>query len=177
LAPPERQQYQQIVTYLANAGLRRLVKGGLAPHGQGGSLHVTFEFFSDDQSKTDLSAILLDTRIFSLGRFGSRHAKEVGAAVRADADDFRSRMGKLGPRSLELMINWKTSRAYADIDRFDMYGGLAPATAHVFLEFLPDKIRRTISPQRELIPASTGRDSDRSDPGLPDQWERAATCP
>jgi hypothetical protein len=162
----ERGQYQQVTTYLENAGLRRLVKGAITPHGEGGAFHVTFEFLSDDQSKTDLLAILRNIRTFSPGPFGSRHANEVRAAVRSDAYDFRSRGGVFGPGSLEVMVNEKTSRGYADIDRFDMYGGLAPATAHVFLEFLPDKMRRTLFPRKQPLPASIRQEGDAS-----------ATCP
>jgi hypothetical protein len=39
------------------------------------------------------------------------------------------------------MINYKTWLGYADIDRYDLYGGVAPALAHIVREFLPDKVR------------------------------------
>ena len=42
-------------------------------------------------------------------------------------------------RKSENRINF---RGYADIDRYDLYGGLAPASAHIFLELLPHMIRR-----------------------------------
>ena len=148
-AREERAQYDRVVTYLGHAGLIRFVNGSITPHGSGGSFHVTFTLDSDDQSRAEILTILRNTKTFNIGRFGSRHAKEVDATVRADAYDFRSRNGVLGPRSLEVMINHKTLWGYADIDRYDMYGGMASACAHVVLEFLPDKVWRMLRGERE----------------------------
>ena len=72
-----------------------------------------------------------------MGPLGQGHVKEVGGTVRSDALDFRSANGALGPRSLEVMINRVSFSGYADIDRYNLYGGLAPALAHVFLELMP----------------------------------------
>jgi hypothetical protein len=68
--------------------------------------------------------------------------KDVGATSHKVFADFRSRNGALGPRSLEVAINRVTMQAYADVDRYDFYGGLWPASLHIFLEYLPHKIRR-----------------------------------
>jgi hypothetical protein len=148
-AREDRAQYAQVVAYLGHAGLIRFVNGSITPHGSGGSFHVTFTLASDDQSKAEILTILRNTKTFNIGRFGSRHAKDVDAAVRTDAFDFRSRNGVLGPRSLEVMINHKTLWGYADIDRYDMYGGMASACAHIVLEFLPDKVWRLLRGERE----------------------------
>ena len=144
LTQQERTQYERVLAYLGKADLLRFVNGVIAPHGSGASFHVTFTFVNDDQSKTDTLAILRNTKIFNIGPLGSAHAKDVGATVRADAYDFRSRNDVLGPRSLEVMINYKNLWGYADIDRYDLYGGFVPASAHIILEFLPDKVRRTL---------------------------------
>jgi hypothetical protein len=144
LTPKQRAEYERVIAYLAKADLLRLVDGAITPHGSGASFGVTFAFASDDKSRTDILAILQDTAIFDIGGMGSRHAKSVGATVRADAYDFRSRNGVLGRESLEVMINHKTLRGYADIDRYDLYGGIVPASAHILIEFLPDKMLRTL---------------------------------
>jgi hypothetical protein len=143
----ERTQYERVLAYLRKADLLPFVQGAVASHGRGASFHVTFTFVSDDKSKADILAILRNTKIFNIGRFGSAHATEVGATVRADAYDFRSRNGVLGPQSLEVMINHTNFLGYADLDRYDMYGGVGGACAHVLLEFLPDKIRTLFQSQ------------------------------
>ena len=136
------------MAYLGKAGLLPFVTGTIAPHGNGRSFHVTFKFASDDQSQAGVLAVLRNTKLFNIGQLGSRHAKEVGAAVRADAYDFRSQNGVLGPQWLEVMVNHKNLWGYADIDRYDLYGGFRPASAHIVLEFLPDKLMRTLFPRR-----------------------------
>jgi hypothetical protein len=144
LSHEERAQYERVLAYLGKADLLRFVAGAVVPHGRKASFHVTFKFATDDQSQAGILTILRNRTIFNIGQMGSAHAKDVGAAVRADAYDFRSFNGVLGPESLELMINAKSFWGYADIDRYDLYGGFAPASAHIILEFLPDKVMRTL---------------------------------
>ena len=86
-------------------------------------------------------AILQNTKIFNSGWFGRGHMKAVGATSGREFADFRSTNGVFG-RSLEVAINTRTFAGYADIDRYNLYGGLAPASAHIFLELLPHMIRR-----------------------------------
>jgi hypothetical protein len=130
-------QYAQVIGYLRRAGLHEFVDGDVVSHGVGNSFHVTFRFAVDDKSKTRILSILENTRLFYDGPLGPGHVKDVGAVTRADALDFRSVPGVLGPRSLEVMINRRSFWGYADIDRFNLYGGLAPAFAHVFFELVP----------------------------------------
>jgi hypothetical protein len=134
-----RAELSRVGAYLGRAGLLPFVDGDLVPHGSGSSFHVTFRFAADDQSKARILAILRNTRVFDAGPLGPGHVKDVGASVRSDAWDFRSHNGALGRRSLEVMINRKSFWGYADVDRFDLYGGAAPAFAHVFFELLPHK--------------------------------------
>ena len=133
-------QYESVMAYLERADLLRFVQGGMTPHGSGSSFYVTFRFVTDDQSKADVLAILRNTNMFDRGPLGPGHVKDVGASHRADVYDFRSVNGALGPRSLEVMINHKSFWGYADVDRYNLYGGLAPATAHIFIELLPHKV-------------------------------------
>ena len=92
--------------------------------------------------------ILRDARMFDVGPLGPGHVKEVGAATRSDALDFRSVGGAFGPGSLEVMINRVSLQGYADIDHFNLYGGLAPAFAHVFFELLPHEVERMFKTDR-----------------------------
>jgi len=73
---------------------------------------------------------------------------------RVDAAEFRSVRRELGPRSLEVMINRTSFLGYADVDRYNLYGGLEPAFAHVFFELLPHWL--------------TAADDYESDPRCPD---------
>jgi hypothetical protein len=138
-------QYALVLDYLKYAGLFPFVDGTLTPHGAGRSFHVTFRFSADEHSKTRILSILHDDRTFHLGPLGQGHIGAVGGRTRTDVFDFRSANGTLGPRSLEVMINRESLWGYADIDRYDLYGGLAPAFAHVFFEMLPHWIA---GPQR-----------------------------
>lgn len=93
-------------------------------------------------SRDAVMAILGDKKKFYPGSFGRGHMKAVGATKSKDAFDFRSNRGVVGRGSLEVMINSTNSRGYADVDRFNFYGGLAPATAHIFGELAVNKLRR-----------------------------------
>ena len=135
-------QYQLVIAALAAADLLQFVNGAITADGSGSSFHVTFNFLNDRASRDAIMAILQNTKIFNSGPFGRGHMVEVGATKSRDALDFRSVNGVLGPRSLEVMLNRINFRGYADIDRYDLYGGLAPASAHIFLELLPHMIRR-----------------------------------
>jgi len=52
------------------------------------------------------------------------------------------------------MINRTSFLGYADVDRYNLYGGLEPAFAHVFFELLPHWL--------------TAADDYESDPRCPD---------
>jgi hypothetical protein len=138
-------QYEVVIAYLAVADLLRFVDGKITAHGSGSSFGVTFNFLNDQESRDAVMAILHNTKIFNSGPFGLGHMKDVGATSHGEFADFRSVNGVFGkeyPRSLEVAINTRKFAAYADTDRYDFYGGLAPATAHLFLEFFPNKIKR-----------------------------------
>jgi hypothetical protein len=130
-------KYTEVLSYLDRAGLMEFVRGAVAPHGAGNSFHITFRFATDQESKARILAILGNRRTFDSGPLGQGHLKDVGCTARSDAADFRSVRGELGPMSLEVMINRTSFLGYADLDRYNLYGGLAPAFAHVFFELLP----------------------------------------
>jgi hypothetical protein len=162
-------QYERVMTYLRRAGLLQFVDRTITSHGSGASFHVTFPFRDDEASRAEVLAILRNTKVFEEGPLGDGHVKAVRASERSEAADFRSFNGALGYWSLEVMINRKTFLGYADIDRFDIYGGLAPAAGHVFLELFPHKIidimrghesRDTRSEQFVLVVG--GGEADRS---------------
>jgi hypothetical protein len=138
----ERGRLRQVITYLEAAGLLKHVEGLVSPSGPGSPFHVTFRFAADETSKAAVMAILQNGKLFNKGPLGSAHVQTVGATSRTDVYDFRSRNGVLGPRSLEVMIHARTFHAYADLDLFSLYGGPVPALAHIFLEFLPNKLLR-----------------------------------
>ena len=98
----------------------------------GNSFHITFRFATDQESKARILAILGNRRTFDSGPLGQGHLKDVGCTARSDASDFRSVRGELGPMSLEVMINRTSFLGYADLDKYNLYGGLAPAFADVF---------------------------------------------
>jgi hypothetical protein len=127
---------------MAKADLLRFVDGEITPYGSGSSFHVTFNFLSDDESKAAVTDILQNTKIFDSGSFGLGHKMDVGATSGKEFADYRSVNGVLGRRSLEVAINTTTFKGYADTDRYSFYHGLAPATAHLFVEFFPSKIRK-----------------------------------
>jgi RHS repeat-associated protein len=135
-------QYEQVIAKLDASGLLRYVAGPITPHGSGSSFHVTFQFAKDQESREAVMAILQNPKLFDSGPFGRGHMKDVGATKSEDALDFRSNKGVPGPGSLEVMINKRNSRGYADRDRFNLYGGLAPGSAHVFGELVPNMFRR-----------------------------------
>jgi RHS repeat-associated protein len=135
-------QYQQVIAYMAKADLLQFVDGEIVAYGSGSSFHVTFEFLKDGESRVSLKKILQDTKIFDKGSFGLGHKKDVGAISGKEFADYRSINGVLGRRSLEVAINTRTLSGYADTDRYSFYHGLAPATAHLFLEFFPSMIRK-----------------------------------
>ncbi len=137
-------QYQLVISYLWAADLLRFVNGLIEEHGSGSSFHVTFQFLADPESKAAIMAILQNTKIFDSGPFGLEHMKDVGATNHKDFADFRSVNGVFGkgyPRSLEVAINTRKFQAYADIDRYNFYGGLWYSSLHLFVEYFPHKIK------------------------------------
>ena len=119
----------------------RFVDGTIVAHGSGSSFGVTFQFLTDKESRAAVTNILKNTNTFDSGSFGLGHKKDVGATKSSGYKDYRSINGVLDKRSLEVAINPTTMRGYADTDRFSFYHGLAPASAHLFLEFFPNKLK------------------------------------
>jgi hypothetical protein len=56
--------------------------------------------------------------------------------------DFRSYNGELGEGSLQLVIDRRTGRFYADIDAHNPYQDVARVVGHLFGEVVPNAIRK-----------------------------------
>lgn len=124
--------------YLKAAGLMQYIVGEMKASGNG----LTFQF--DQAHRAEVLAILNNTKIFSSSNrswfnFGQMHKGEVGGPP---FTDYRSIMGTLGPRSLQVVINGTTLKAFADTDRFNPYQDLRGFFGHAFLEVMPGRLRR-----------------------------------
>lgn len=77
-----------------------------------------------------------DTRFMS-GIFFGLH-RDVGD----DLMDFRSFRGALGKGSLQIVLDKKTGRLYADVDRYSAYQDVVNVIGHLFGEVVPHWARR-----------------------------------
>lgn len=74
--------------------------------------------------------------------FGIEHINDVGATSLGDVTDYRSINGVLGKRSLQVVINNQSLRAYADTDRFNVYDFPLGSFGHILGESMPHRAKR-----------------------------------
>jgi hypothetical protein len=123
--------------YLTAAGLMQyIVAGSMRDRGTG----LTFAFYA--QFEDAVFKILNNTAIFLSGAFGVFHKKDVGATSLRELIDYRSITGTLGSRSLQVVVNRTTLSGYADTDRFNPYQDVRGFLGHIFLELIPNRLRR-----------------------------------
>jgi len=70
-------------------------------------------------------------------RFANGPLHGLHADVGEDRTDFRSYRGTLGEGSLQLVIDRKTGRFYADIDEWNPYADVVNWVGHAFGEVVP----------------------------------------
>lgn len=116
--------------------MQYILSGKMQDRGTG----LTFNFAP--QHRYAIFTILDNTAIFLSGAFGVLHKKDVGATSLRDVLDYRSITGTLGSRSLQLVVNRKDLSGYADTDRFNPYQDVGGFLGHIFLELIPNRLRR-----------------------------------
>ncbi len=70
-------------------------------------------------------------------RFATGDLYQLHRDVGDHLTEFRSYRGALGSGSLQMVIDTRTGRFYADIDRFNPYADLVNILGHTFGEVLP----------------------------------------
>lgn len=82
-----------------------------------------------------LEALAADPR-FATGLLYQLH-KDVGG----DLTEYRAYRGELGPGSLQIVVDKRTGRFYADLDNFNPYQDVVDAVGHAFGEVIPGWLR------------------------------------
>lgn len=76
------------------------------------------------------------------GRFASGILYRLHTDIGHDLIDFRSFAGAFGKGSLQIVIDKKTGKFYADVDKYNVYQDLVGLFGHAFGEVLPYVWRR-----------------------------------
>lgn len=84
----------------------------------------------------------MDLRVIDVLRRDNRFTEGFFYGLHADVGEnlteFRSFRGKIGPGSMQIVIDQRTGQFYVDVDKFDPYQDLANACGHLFGEVVPD---------------------------------------